>query len=103
MPTQLEEWSVLEGKTLLHIEAPNGVTILSMAKKRRVAADMVASMPTVLTALFAWRSADVHHAALVIGARHGDEDAALAVAEKALTELRILTDRLHEKAKRTLT
>lgn len=98
MPTKLEEWSVLEGKTLLHIEAPNGVTILSMAKKRRAEAEMVADMPRLLNALFAWRHAEVHKAALVVGVRLGDLPAAMLALDKAETELRIFVDKLHEKA-----
>jgi len=98
MATKLEEWSVLEGRTLLHIEAPNGVTILSMAKKRREEAELVALMPATLNALFAWRSAEVHRAALVIGAREGDMPAAIEALDKAATALRVLTDRLHDKA-----
>jgi hypothetical protein len=98
MSTKLEEWSILEGKTLLHIEALNGRPILSMAKKRRGEAVLIEQLPRLLNALFAWRSAEVHASALLLGMREGDKAAAAQAVEDRSRELRILADQLHQKA-----
>lgn len=98
MPTTVPEWSVLEGKTLIHIEGPDGVPICSLPKKRRGNADLIAETPKTLNALFAWRSAVVHSAAITLGKREGDREAAQRAVCKAEAVMVEQIDKLHNMA-----